>query len=77
MEQDYCINQIVAQRETKQSKSAEEIPVLGTLQVSKRTMLGYCYRVHVIYFFEKYSVVMIRPDASQLIYYYRLSLKVF
>ena len=53
----------------KENKAAGEVhEVMGTLQtlqVSKRTMLGYCYRVHVIYFFEKYSVVIIRPDRAR------------
>jgi len=37
----------------KQSKAAGEVEVLRTLQVSKRTTLGYSYRVHAIYFFDK------------------------
>jgi len=35
------------------NKRKQSIASRRTLQVSKRTMSGYCFGVHVIYFFKK------------------------
>jgi len=38
----------VMDKKRKQSQAAGEGQVLLTLQISKRTTSGYCYRVHAI-----------------------------